>query len=321
MGARAVSSPERQSGGGRPEVRRPRGRCTSTVCPNGFTLIELLVVIAVIALLMAILVPALQGARKRARAVVCRVHLQQWGTTLALYLEDHEGRFARAGNPIIPGLSLLRGVYFDSLTDPNDLKRTHAIETRDISCCPMATRTSGLLGVKAIGPGGTYLEVNAGGVFLAWEIVTPTPAFPGSYGINRNLLAPSLFAGSDILPGGSQQELNVYTLQQCGAIPALLDGAGFNCWMVKADEAPPKREPSDDGPYPFSLMTNTNLCINRHNGTLNTLFLDWSVRPVGLKELWTLKWHGKFDTAGPWTKAGGVKLEDWPPWMRKFKDY
>ncbi len=307
--------------------RRPRAHCSAISHPSGFTLIELLVVISILALLMAVLLPALHGARKRARAVVCRAHLKQWGTTLALYLEDREGRLARAGNPIIPGLSLLRGVYLDSLTDPNDLKRTHAIETRDISCCPMATRTSGIPEIKGVrqgvGPGGTYLEMRPGGVFLAWEITVPAPAFRGSYGINRNLFGPSLFAGSDILAGGSAQELNIYALKRCNTIPALLDGAGFNCWMVKADEPPPLREPSDDRPVPFSLsgMSYTDLCNNRHNGTLNTLFLDWSVRPVGLKEMWTLKWHGKFDTQGPWTKAGGVQPEDWPEWMRKFKDY
>ena len=62
-------------------------------------------------------------------------------------------------------------------------------------------------------------------------------------------------------------------------------------------------------------------CINRHDGGVNCVFLDGSVRKVGLKELWTLKWHGRFDTAGPWTKRGGVRPEDWPQWMRRFKDY
>jgi prepilin-type processing-associated H-X9-DG protein len=62
-------------------------------------------------------------------------------------------------------------------------------------------------------------------------------------------------------------------------------------------------------------------CINRHDGGVNFLFLDWSVRKVGLKESWTLKWHGEYDTAGPWTKRGGVKPEDWPAWMQRFKDY
>ena len=53
----------------------------------------------------------------------------------------------------------------------------------------------------------------------------------------------------------------------------------------------------------------------------SSLFLDWSVRRVGLKELWTLKWNRKFDTAGKWTQAGGVRPEDWPEWRRGFKDY
>jgi len=64
-----------------------------------------------------------------------------------------------------------------------------------------------------------------------------------------------------------------------------------------------------------------NLAINRHNEHVNGLFLDWSVRKIGLKELWTLKWHLQFDTANAWTKAAGVQPEDWPHWMRGFKDY
>jgi len=62
-------------------------------------------------------------------------------------------------------------------------------------------------------------------------------------------------------------------------------------------------------------------CFNRHDAGINCLFMDWSVRKVGLKELWTLKWNMQFDTANPWTKAGGVQPEDWPEWMRGFKDY
>ena len=156
----------------------------------------------------------------------------------------------------MPGLSLLRGVYLNPKTDPNDLKRYHAIETRDISYCPMATRTSGVPGLKSmsVSTGQVSLEMSPGGTFLAWEILTPAPAFRGSYGVNRNLFAPSMFAGSDILAGGSKRELNVYALKQCGAIPALLDGAGPNCWMVKADEPPPKWEPSDAHPSSASLI-------------------------------------------------------------------
>ena len=55
--------------------------------------------------------------------------------------------------------------------------------------------------------------------------------------------------------------------------------------------------------------------------TVNAVFMDGSLRKVDLKELWTLQWAKWYDTAGPWTKAGGVLPEDWPAWMRKFKDY
>jgi len=286
----------------------------------GFTLIELLVVIAILTLLMAALLPALQGAKKRARAVVCRVHLKQWGTTLAVYLEDQQGRFLGAADPM-PGLSLVRGVCINPRTDPNDLKRYHAVETRGIACCPTATRTTGDWSLRSMNGSQAYLEMSGGGVFMAWEIRLPTPAFRSSYGINRNLFAPSLFSGSDILAGGSARELSIHAIQRCGTIPAILDAAGLHSWMAKASEPPPKWELCDPFPRSVGLLDNWDLCINRHNGALNALFLDWSVRPVGLKELWTLKWHGRFDTHGPWTKAGGVQPEEWPEWMREFKDY
>jgi len=51
------------------------------------------------------------------------------------------------------------------------------------------------------------------------------------------------------------------------------------------------------------------------------VFMDWSVRKVGLKQLWGLKWHTAYNTAGPWTPAGGVQPQDWPEWLRRFKDY
>jgi prepilin-type N-terminal cleavage/methylation domain-containing protein len=59
----------------------------------GFTLIELLVVISIIALLMAILMPALQRVKKQARAVKCQANLKQWGVVFAMYTGDNNGSF------------------------------------------------------------------------------------------------------------------------------------------------------------------------------------------------------------------------------------
>jgi len=60
---------------------------------RGFTLIELLVVIAIIALLMAILMPALQRVKLQARTVACLANLNQWGLMFAMYCDENDAYF------------------------------------------------------------------------------------------------------------------------------------------------------------------------------------------------------------------------------------
>jgi prepilin-type N-terminal cleavage/methylation domain-containing protein/prepilin-type processing-associated H-X9-DG protein len=135
------------------------------------------------------------------------------------------------------------------------------------------------------------------------------PGASGSYGHN------SFTAGGKFHPADRPYD----RVKGWGRISVLFDCGLYSVWPLP-DDPPPEYE-GDCSTVDGSWSSMKMVCVNRHSGRINMLFLDWSLRPVGLKEIWTLKWYSEFDMAGKWTKAGGVQPEDWPAWMRSFKDY
>ena len=263
---------------------------------NGFTLIELLVVIAIIALLMGILMPALQRVRKQARATVCLANMHQWSLCFAMYMGDNNGLFsdyAKAKSGF--WMSVLRPYYVD---------------IGDLRCCPEAMK-------PAVPEGGTIPSgstLKAWGVFLG-VIDWAEEGHYGSYGLNGWLYSK----GS---PHG--QPLENYwkgynNVPDASNVPLLLDCVWVDGWPQPNDAPYMGANHLEQGYGGRSMMG--RFCIDRHDGFVNSAFMDSSARRVGVKELWTLKWHRQFDTSGAYTLADGVQSSDWPQWMRSFKDY
>ncbi len=267
---------------------------------RGFTLIELLVVIAIIALLMAILVPILNKVRSQARSVVCQSNLHQWALFFHAYTDDNDGKWFyhhTEDHPLI-GVDHFGWdeIWYSSIY-------SYWKDWNEVLLCPEAPDHKG---------SSDTCEAN-GSTFSAWLYRCP-PAnteILGSYGFNEYLYHRGRDRRS---PHGIRREWwGTPHVKNAARIPVLADATTCHIRLSFRLHPPPYEDIKPLGYY--------GCFIDRHNTGINMLFMDWSVRKVGLKELYTLKWHRFFDTANMYTKAGGVRPEDWPKWMRKFKDY
>lgn len=259
---------------------------------RGFTLIELLVVIAIIAVLMMILMPALQRARRQAQEVVCRSNLKQWGAIWIMYTDNNNAYF--------PTRTQTSGRWIDELF-------SYYSRVEKIRCCPTVAK----IAVPDYPPGGD-LPAAFGDKFTSWGKLTTAMARPegtyGSYGINDFVSVP----GEGLSSAYSLQDAWFWRTPNVKGgdnIPLFLDCRWFCAWPRNGN-APPDPEDQLDVTDGQAMK---RFCINRHNGSINCLFLDYSIRKVGLKELWKLKWHKQFDTNAP--------APVWPTWMKGFKDY
>jgi hypothetical protein len=222
------------------------------------------------------------AGRTRAKDFLCRSHLQRWASIFDSSTQDNDGFFP-ALEPAESGRWWLEGLW-----------PYH--KEAGLLACPAAMDPSS----------------DVPTTHRAWRIGERT----GSYGLSGWIGKRD----QDVI--GGRHAYAMYTWQTprvwgASTIPVLADMFWADAWPYASDRPLATEQLVD-----IQSCTEMQLvCVNRHAGSVNCLFAEGSVRKVGLKEIWALKWSKTYNPRGPWTTAGGVRPDDWPEWMWQFKDF